>query len=332
MKVNFDGNNSSPFEKAKTSKRRLKLFLWGDSGSGKTTLALHFPNPAVIDMEGGTELYGDSFDFKVFHAADADEVSEAVSWLANNKHDFRTLIIDPITVFWDALQKKWSDIFLQRNKAGKGYKHEFYDLQMKDWSTIKAEFKEFIRNLVKLDMNVILTAREKTKYAEGMRAIGETFDGEKTLPYIFDTTVQLYLSKDGKHMGTTLKDRTNKLPPKGQEWEVTYDIFQAAYGDILTKKAKIQAQAQAQPKSASKALPAKGEGQFDVPDAEGRATKDQILQITMLGKRLGFNRADLDARVSDKYNVKKLEELPAAVAEEIIQALEDASPKSELEE
>jgi hypothetical protein len=45
--------DASPFQKAKSLDRRLKLFLWGDSGVGKTTLALQFPRPVVIDLEGG---------------------------------------------------------------------------------------------------------------------------------------------------------------------------------------------------------------------------------------------------------------------------------------
>ena len=325
-KVNFD--TKGPFIKAKASKRRLKLFLWGDSGTGKTTLALQFPSPVAIDLEGGTELYGESFDFSVLPASDADEVSEAVDWLSKNKHDYRTLIIDPITIYWEMLQKKWSDIFLNRNKAGKGFKHEFYEMQIKDWNTVKAEFKEFLRSLIMLDMNVILTARQKTKYADGasMRAIGETFDGEKSLPFIFDTTLQLSVNKEGKHMGLTLKDRSNKLPPIGKgEWEVTYKVFEEAYGDILTKKAKVQ-----KTERASDALPPKGEGMFDGTPA-GFASKEQILDITMIGQRLGFSRADLAARAAEKYNVAKLEDLPAAVADEIIRALASALPRSELE-
>ena len=51
---------TGPFQPAASSDRRLKLLLWGDSGVGKTTLALQFPHPAVIDLEGGTEHYGDS--------------------------------------------------------------------------------------------------------------------------------------------------------------------------------------------------------------------------------------------------------------------------------
>ena len=124
---------TSPFQRAGSRNNRLKLFLWGDSGVGKTTLALQFCNPVVIDLEAGTELYGEAFTFDVLHATTADEVMEAVDWLLKNRHDYRTLVIDPITIYWDALQKKWSDIFLRRNKGSKGYRHEFYDLQPKDW-------------------------------------------------------------------------------------------------------------------------------------------------------------------------------------------------------
>jgi hypothetical protein len=231
--------NQSPFKKATTLGKRLKLFLWGDSGVGKTTLSLQFPKPAVIDLEGGTDLYGDSFEFDVLRANTPDEVMAAVDWLLTNKHPYRTLVIDPITLYWDALQKKWSDIFLRRNKGSKGYKYEFYDLQPKDWLTVKAEFKEIIRKLIALDMNVIVTAREKTKYKEGsfMVAMGETFDGEKSLPYMFDTIVRMYVDDKGRHMGICLKDRSNKLP-KG-EFECSYETFEQFFGKkSLTRASK----------------------------------------------------------------------------------------------
>jgi hypothetical protein len=230
---------NSPFQRAGTRNKRLKLFLWGDSGVGKTTLALQFCKPVVIDLEGGTELYGEAFGFDVLHASTADEVMEAVDWLLKNRHDYRTLIIDPITIYWDALQKKWSDIFLRRNKGSKGYRHEFYDLQPKDWMTIKAEFKEFIRTLIALDMNVVVIAREKTKYKQGsfMTAIGETFDGEKSLPYLFDTIVRLYKDDQGRHMGRCLKDRSNKLPRA--DFECSYQIFENLFGkDNLSRQAQ----------------------------------------------------------------------------------------------
>ena len=231
--------DGSPFQKARSLDKRLKLFLWGDSGVGKTTLALQFPKPVVIDLEGGADLYGESFDFDVLRASTADEAMDAAQWLLTHPHAYRTLVIDPITVYWDALQKKWSDIFLRRNKGSKGYKFEFYDLQPRDWMTVKAEFKDFIRKLIALDMNVIVTARQKVQYADGgfMKAIGETFDGEKSLPYLFDTIVRLYRDEKGRFLGECLKDRSNKLPP-GQ-FECSFARLEELFGKkTLARKAR----------------------------------------------------------------------------------------------
>lgn len=232
IRVDFSKSRqaASPFQKARSLDKRLKLFLWGDSGVGKTTLALQFPTPVVIDLEGGADLYGESFDFDVLRASTADEVMEAARWLLTHPHGYRTLVIDPVTVYWDALQKKWSDIFLRRNKGSKGFKFEFYDLQPRDWMTVKAEFKDVIRTLIALDMNVIVTARQKVQYADGgfMKAIGETFDGEKSLPYLFDTIVRLSRDDKGRFLGECLKDRSNRLPLG--EFECSYARFEELFG------------------------------------------------------------------------------------------------------
>jgi len=227
------------FRPAGTSTRRLKILLWGDSGSGKTTLSLQFPRPAVIDLEGGTEHYGQSFKFDVLKATTADEISGAVDWLLTHDHEYRTLIIDPISLYWDALQKKWSDIFLRRNKASKGHHGEYFDLQPRDWQTLKAEHKDLVRRLIQLDMNVIVTARQKAQYADGgfMRVVGETFDGEKSLPYLFDTILRLSRDDKGRFMAENLKDRTGKLP--SGHFEVSYTALESCFGqDTLVRRAE----------------------------------------------------------------------------------------------
>ena len=239
--VNFSkkSQDGSPFQKARSLAKRLKLFLWGAPGVGKTWLALQFPKPVLIDLEGGADLYGETWDFDVLRASTADEAMEAVQWLLTHAHPYRTLVIDPITVYWDALQKKWSDIFLRRNKGSKGYKFEFYDLQPRDWMTIKAEFKDFIRTLISLDMNVIVTARQKVQYADGafMKAIGVTFDGEKSLPYLFDTIVRLSRDEKGRFLGECLKDRSNTLPLG--EVDLSYARFEELFGEkALARKAR----------------------------------------------------------------------------------------------
>ncbi|MBU1073153.1 ATP-binding protein [bacterium] len=235
--TNSPQDRPSPFETATTTNRRLKLFLWGDTGVGKTTLALRFPHPVVIDMEGGTEHYGGDFEFDVLKATTADEVIAAVDWLLVHPHEYRTLVIDPITVFWDALQSKWRAIFLRRNRGGKGHNGEYYTLQPKDWVTLKYEFKDLLRKLIRLDMNVIVTARQKAQYADTgfMRVIGETFDGEKSLPYLFDTILHLYRD-DGRFMAENIKDRTNKLPHG--HFKVSYEEIERCLGaDSLAREA-----------------------------------------------------------------------------------------------
>lgn len=233
--------NKSPFKQAKAVEKKIKLFVYGDSGVGKTTLALQFPSPVVIDLEAGTDLYGSDYNFDVLKANTIDEVMEAIDWLYKNKHSYKTLVIDPITVYWDALQKKWSETFLNRNKQSRGYKFEYYNFQPIDWQTIKSELKYFLRRLTNLDMHIVVTAREKTKYKDGqmMASDGETFDGEKSLPYMFDTVIRLYKNQSRKHMAICLKDRSKKLPLE-TEFESSYDVIKEAFGEKSMQKAVKQ--------------------------------------------------------------------------------------------
>jgi hypothetical protein len=298
LRVDFSKKpkGATPFKKARTVEKRLKLFFWGPSGAGKTTLALQFPKPVAIDLEGGTDLYGDKFEFDVLRTTNADEVIEAINWLAEHDHGYATLVLDPITIFWDALQKKWSDIFLLRNKTSKGYKHEFYDLQVKDWQTIKSEFKEFIRKLIALDMNVIVVAREKTQYADGgfMRAIGETFDGEKSLPYLFDTIVRLYRDSAGNFKAQNLKDRTSKLPTG--EFAPSYELFEKIFGkgELERKAAHVS-----------------------------RITPEQKSTLTALFAKLNLS-SDLVSKRLAVYGAADIDDLTYEVACAIISKLEAA--------
>jgi len=219
-----------PFQPAPTLNKRHKIFLWGDSGVGKTTLALQFPAPAVIDNEGGTDLFAERFGHHVFRCSTADEVMGAVTWLANNENPFRTLVLDSFSPYWDSLQRKWSGIFLARNQGSKGYRHEFYDFQPRDWMTIKSELRDLLRVLSQLDMHIVLTAREKILYADNsfMRAAGVTHDGEKSLPYLFDSVLHLFRDDKGRYMARVIKDRTGLLPTA--PFESSYTVFEKAFG------------------------------------------------------------------------------------------------------
>jgi len=294
---------ASPFARAATRTPRLKIFLYGDTGTLKTRTALQFPAPAVLDLEGGTELYSDEFEFSVFPASTADEVMQAVDWLRANEHPWRTLVVDPITLYWDMLQRKWSDIYMLRRRGGKGHKHEFYDLQPSDWGTIKSEHKLLNRKLFELDMHLVLTAHQKVLYSDGgggnfMEKTGLTFDGEKRLPYLFDIVVRCFRTENGEHMAEVIKDRTNKLPAK--PFPLSYQtVFEAAFGKQELERPVTR------PKLAT--------------PAQKKAITAQLV-------RLGIS-SEAAERGFERYDATSVEELSRDVAKEILETLKGKEPK-----
>lgn len=229
----------TPFQKSHEIPKRLKLFLWGSYGTLKTRTALGFPNACVIDTEGSTNIYANEFLFDVKHTSNPDSIMEIIDWLLKEKHSYKTLIIDPITIYVQALYEKWYNIFMIRMKGAKGYKGEFYQFQPGDWQLIKREIGKVFRKLNALDMNLVITAREKTLYSDSefMKKIGTTFDGDKCFPHEFDTVLHTY-KQDGKFMALTEKDRNHKLK-EGEPFELSYSYIEQKIGkDVLCRETK----------------------------------------------------------------------------------------------
>lgn len=196
------------------------MLLFGDSSTGKSVTALRFPSPCVIDLENSTRRYRDAFDFDVLPPCEVGELPGVIDWLSKGDHDYKTLVIDPITLFCDAVVDMHAQWFLNRRKSTHaGHHGEFYDLQPGDYRVIKSWLKRFIRRLHVLDMNVICVAREKPRYAKGkvMQEDGVTFDGDRSLSYEFDYVIRLYRPEPGREFkAETLKEReideSRKLP------------------------------------------------------------------------------------------------------------------------
>jgi hypothetical protein len=203
-----------PFEKENNDNPPIKALIYGDTGTGKTSVALDFENCCVLDCERGTTPYSKKKDFHVLHTTSYETMSRAVDYLLTNEHSYQTLIIDPVTVLWESLQAKWIDILMRRNKGSKGHRTEFYELSAKDWGLIKSDLKSFFRKLMLLNLNIIMTAREKVRYKAGSFMVpdGQTFDGEKSLPYLVDSVIRTYRDKDGEFLCEVIKDRTGTLP------------------------------------------------------------------------------------------------------------------------
>lgn len=220
--------------------KRLKLFLFGEAGIGKTTAAMLFPNAVLIDMEKGTEDYHKTINKMgsvVLRTNNPDEVREEIRTLLTENHPYKTLIIDPITQYYNALQEKWNRIFEKYARSEK--EKELQDFGPRYWGKVKSEYKSLQRMIAQLDMNVIITAHQKTLYGENMVKLGVTFDSAKGDDYFFDLIFQLQAVGD-KRIGKTIKERAeigeHKFP---KEFEWSYENFKKFYGtEALERESK----------------------------------------------------------------------------------------------
>lgn len=229
--------------KAKTPakiEKRLKMFLFGPPGSRKTTSAIQFPKSVLIDMERGSENYHKSIEKAgsvVLQTANPDEVKDEIKSLLTEKHDYRTLILDPITIFYEGTQEKWTRLFEKHTDNEKN--KDLQDFGMRYWGRVKSEYKSMLRMLLKLDMNIIMTAHQKDVYGSNMSKIGVGPDSMKGDNYFFDNVFQLKVA-GGKAIAVTEKQRSEPLetPKFPEEFEWSYENFLTFYGkEIIEREA-----------------------------------------------------------------------------------------------
>ena len=162
--------------------KRLKGMFFGKAGAGKTTCSLSFPKPYLIDTERGAE--NDQYlallkkqGGVIYQTNDFDDVVAEVLSLLTEKHDYRTLIIDPITnVYNDLLEKAEARVGTEFGRHyGEANKH----------------MRHLMNLLLRLDMNVIVTCHSKREYGTDLAVLGNTFDGWKKLDYLFDLVFEI---------------------------------------------------------------------------------------------------------------------------------------------
>jgi hypothetical protein len=216
------------FTKPTKAAKRLKLMLYGVAGVGKTTAAIQFPNPAIIDTERGAEndTYVDLINAKggaILSTSSFDTIMEQVKALATTEHPYRTLVIDPITVVYDAMATAWE------KRVGD------------EWSRHRAkavtDWKRLTNLLAALDMNVVFTSHAKSEWVNGESTGRFTFDGPKGADYWMDLVIEVQRSGE-ERFGIIRKSRIKTLPVD-ETFPFSYDELADRYGrDVLERDSK----------------------------------------------------------------------------------------------
>lgn len=213
--------------KPETIQKRLKALFYGGAGVGKTTASISFPRPYLIDTEKGAT--NDQYVRKlqdaggaVFQTSDFDELMKEVKSLLTEKHEFKTLIIDPLTTVYNDLLDK--SAALNGTEFGRHY------------AGANKQMKHLLNLLVRLDMNVIITSHAKNEYGQNLAVLGQTFDCYKKLDYLFDLVFEI--QKRGKERVGIIKKSRIETFPDGETFSFSYEEIAKRYGkDVLERDA-----------------------------------------------------------------------------------------------
>jgi hypothetical protein len=211
-------------------KKRLKALFYGAAGVGKTTAAIQFPNPYLIDTEKGAENAQyirilNQNNGALFQTGDFDELIHEVKALLTERHDYKTLIIDPLTTLYNDLLDK------SALKNGTDFGRHYSDANK--------QIKHLLSLLLRLDMNIIITSHSKNEYGQNMAVLGQTFDCYKKLDYLFDLVFEI--QKRGKERFALVKKSRIETFPDGEVFPFSYESMAKMYGrDILEKESEIE--------------------------------------------------------------------------------------------
>lgn len=199
---------------------RLKALFYGSAGVGKTMAAIQFPRPYIIDTEGSTNKPQyvkaiEKVDGAVLMTVDFDEMINEVRELLTTKHEYKTLVIDSLTLLYNDLLEK------AERKVGTDFGRHYGESNKR--------MKQLLNLLFRLDMNVIITCHSKNEYGQNLAILGQTFDGYKKLDYLFDLVFEI--QKRGKErVGLVRKSRIESFPDS--------DTFSFSYSEISKRFGK----------------------------------------------------------------------------------------------
>lgn len=213
---------------------RLKTLIYAGEGSGKTHFCCSFPDAYYIDTEGLGDyshfvemIRGNNSD--LVYLTELSEIIKEVTELLSTKHNYKTLVIDSISFPYGWLSQIEADRLGKKNPLTEGTEYGA--------NLAKAKRLTFHLGILlsRLDMNVIVTAHEKSKFAEN-KEIGKVYDITDKMAYSLGSVWNL------KVMGASRRLFINKSRYKDMkigeslDFDDGYNTIKNIFGEEIFKR------------------------------------------------------------------------------------------------
>jgi hypothetical protein len=135
----------------------IKINIYGQSGTGKTRFWSSFPKPILaLICSGGQETRSivdvpDIEEMELLTPLDINDVCE----LQNAEKTYKTIVLDHASAFQDLILTKLLGIDTLPAQMTWGV------ATREQWGQVSIQFKEYVRNLLKLHCNVVIVAQER---------------------------------------------------------------------------------------------------------------------------------------------------------------------------
>ncbi len=278
----------------KQVEKRLKLFEFGNAGVGKTFAAIQFPRPYLIDTERGAEneQYVTALEAAggaYYFTTDLEEIIKEVRALLTEKHEYRTLVIDPLTIPYNNACENAARSLANPAKGIDGTEFGRHK------ALADRRVKVLCELLLQLDMNVIITSHAKIKWekvGDDFKQTGTTFDCYGKLEYLFDLVIEVQ-KRGMERVGIVRKTRVASFP-EGEVFPFNYAKVADMYGREVLERQAVQVEL---------------------------ASAEQVARLTQLVEALHIPNEDVE-KWMDKANAESFAEFPATVAATAITNLE----------
>lgn len=218
---------------------RFRALIYGNTGVGKTHFVTSMPNVYYIDTEGASKykIFVDKLKENKSEIAviyDLQEIINEVKDLISTKHNYKTLVIDSISVPCAHLANLEVERLTKKTPSSEGTEFGANLAKVK-----RLTFQLGIL-LSRLDMNVIVTAHEKTKYEKSLE-IGKEADVNEKLAYCLGSVFNLRMQA-GNRKAFVQKTRYSEFKPlELLDFDNGFEILKNRLGeDIFYRDSQIE--------------------------------------------------------------------------------------------